>query len=178
MNTIISLGSKLCNGVRNLLLNAIMLFMDIKPEISTNMQIKLKSWEDIYASMVTLVGNNIVYIGDKVNCYVKEGKHCWQYMTVEKVRCIYHFNGPDEKPTEEIWVTVNDGNKITTKTLAIPRSSNGIDTDIMDVGEVFQKIIELFTELPPRHETPAERLGLPAHSSVKTDEEFANEALE
>ena len=38
MNIFISLGSKLCNGVRNMLLNAIMLFMDIKPEISTNMQ--------------------------------------------------------------------------------------------------------------------------------------------
>lgn len=154
-----------------------MLFMDIKQEISINMQDKRNTWDNIYATMVRLVGNNIVYIGDKVNCYVKEGKHCWQYVTVEKVRCIYHFNGLDDKPTEQIWVTVNDGH-VTTKTVAIPRESYGIDTDIMDVAEVFQKIIELFTELPPRHETPAERLGLPAHSSVKTDEEFANEALE
>jgi hypothetical protein len=177
MNIFISLGSRFCNGVRNILLNTIMLLMGIKPEISIDMQDKRNTWDNIYATMVRLVGNNIVYIGDKVNCYVKEGKHSWNYVTVEKVRCIYYYKGLDDKPIEQIWVTVNDGN-VATRTVAIPRASNGINTDIMDVAEVFQKIIDLFSELPPRHETPAERLGLPAHSSVKTDEEFANEALE
>ena len=177
MNTIISICSRFCNGVRDRLLNGIMLLMDIKPEIEINMQEKQKIWDNIYDTMVKLIGNSIVYIGDTVNCYVKEGKHCWAYMTVEKVRCIYNYNGLDEKPTEEIWVTVTD-NKATIKTVAIPRGSNGIDTDIMDVIAVFQKIISIFKELPPSHQTPAERLALPAHSSVKTDEEFANEALE
>jgi hypothetical protein len=121
-------------------------------------------WNKLYDSIVKLVGDNTVYINNKdIKCYAKENKHTWRQLNVEKLRKFYHYSGFDgnNEPIDEIWVTVNDGNK-TIRTFAIPRKSNGVNTDIMDVKKLFSKILDLFSN----------------PYATTNDETWANEALE
>jgi hypothetical protein len=83
------------------------------------------------------------------------------FMNVEKLRTFYKYEGFNGEPIDEIWVTVNDGLH-TMRTLAIPRKSNGKNTDIMDVDKLFKNILKLFS----------------SPNACKDDETWANEALE
>ena len=157
------LGNKLCGAFKNALLTVVLYFLNIKPQIDINMKTKEESWNELYDAVVKLTGNNIVCLGNKVNCFVSEGRNCWSYMNIEKIRVVNTYKGVDKKPKQEVWVTIN-GDRIM-KTISIPRDCNGEIDEIMDVYEVFEDIIELFSEKAEVN-------------SKKADEAFANAALE
>ena len=163
-NKIATIGGRISERIRNWLLELLLMSigMDIDNEDIKRQSKMEEEWNELYDSIVKLVGGNIVYVNsDKVKCYAKEGKHAWQLMNIEKLRTFYKYEGFNGEPIDEIWVTVNDGLH-TIRTFAIPRKSNGVNTDINDVKTVFKNILKLFT----------------APNTSKDDEAWANEALE
>jgi hypothetical protein len=158
-----TIGGRISERIRNWLLELLLTFIGLEVTEDNKHLCKMEEeWNELYDSIVKLVGNNIVYVNNStIKCYVKEGKHAWMFMNVEKLRTFYKYEGFNGEPIDEIWVTVNDGLH-TMRTLAIPRKSNGKNTDIMDVDKLFKNILKLFS----------------SPNASKDDETWANEALE
>ena len=100
----------------------------------------------LYHCLVKLVGNNTVYVGDAVKCYVQDENCSMVYrpMPIEKLRTNFKYRGYETEPIDEILVTVNEAPNIT-RTIKIPRNSKGNSTEIKNIKQTFSEVIKLFT---------------------------------